>query len=51
MSCFFKFLYSFFLFLINDPQALRVNPGCLKCILEMKNEKTNKNLFTISLIL
>ena len=50
MSCFFKFLYSFFVF-VNGPQALYVNPGCLKFIWGINVSLGNKNLLTISFIL
>ena len=45
-----KFLDSLFLFL-NGPQALYVNPGCLKYISGIKLSPANKILFTLSFIL
>ena len=39
------------LFLVNDPQTLKINPGCLCCILGMDLSPPDKNLFTVSCIL
>ena len=50
ISSLFKSFYSFFI-LVNGPQALYVNPGCLKCISGVNLSLANKNLFTISFIL
>ena len=36
------------LFLVNDPQALYVNPGCLNCISGIYLSPANENLLTIS---
>ena len=38
------FFYSFFI-LVNDPQTLYVNPGCLKCISGINLSAVNTNLF------
>ena len=51
ISCFFKFLNSFFVFSKwNGPQALYINPGCFKCISGINLSPANKNLLSISLI-
>ena len=47
---FFKF-YILSLFLVNGPQTLYINPGYLKCILDIDLSPANSNLLTISLIL
>ena len=39
------------LFFVDDPQALYVNPDCLKCISGINLSPANKNLLTISFIL
>ena len=39
------------LYLVNGPQVLYVNPGCLKSIPGINLFSTNESLFTISLIL
>ena len=51
-SCFFEFLvYFLFCFLaLNSPQALCINPGCLKCISGMNLSLVNKNLMIILFI-
>ena len=50
ISYFFKIFY--FLFIISKcPQALYVNPGCLKCISCINLSPANKNFLTISFIL
>ena len=36
---------------MNGPQALYVNPGCLKCISGINLSPANKNLFIISFTL
>ena len=38
------------LFLVNDSQALYVNPGCLKCISGINLLSASKSLFTIECI-
>ena len=38
------------LFLVNGPQALKVKPGCFKCISGINLSPANKNVFTISFI-
>ena len=50
ISCFFKTLYSFFVFL-KDPQALYLNPSCLKCISVINLYPANKKLLTVLFIL
>ena len=40
-----------YLFFVNDPQALYVNPGCLKCISGINLSSAYKNLLNISFIL
>ena len=39
------------LFLVNERQALYVNPGCLKCISGINLSAANKKLFIIEFIL
>ena len=41
----------FSLFLVNGPQALYINPDCLKCILDINLPPDNKKIFTISYII
>ena len=48
---FFNFLYSLYLFFVNDRQALYENPSCLKCILGISLSPAYKKFFTISFIL
>ena len=38
-------------FFVNGPQALYINPGCLKCTTGINLSPANKNLLTISVIL
>ena len=39
------------LFLVNGPEILYANPGCLKCISGMTLSPANKSLFIIAFIL
>ena len=43
--------YILSLFFVNGPQALYINPVCLKCSSGMDLSSVNKELFTISFIL
>ena len=40
-----------YLFLVNGPHALYVNPGCFKCISGINFSPANKNILTNSFIL
>ena len=53
MNLLLLFLYFFILalFLVNDPQALYVNPGFHKCIIDVNLSAAIENLLTVSLIL
>ena len=44
-------LFILYLFLVNDPQALHLNPGCLECISGINLSPAIKNVLTISFIL